>query len=186
MAFRDAADFFDPDLVLSWRGKEYRIPSISAEVGVRCQALISIGKRAAIAIAVASNGADGDADGNADPDLSERDRQVLTDVEEVELYQQILGPVWQQLHDDGAPWALIKHMANTAMAYFTLGEEAAVEAWDPKAPNRETRRAAARNGTAGAGRTRRAGSTNGTSSRRAKSPASASQSPGGPSSPTGT
>lgn len=176
MAFRDLSEFFDPSCRLPWRGKTYVIPPVSAEVGLRCEALLNLAAKAA-------RGAQDDGE---EIDLSDHDRQVLSDAEERDLYSDVLGPVLEELKADGASWPEIKHIAMTAMAYFTLGEEAAVQAWEgPKAPNREQRRAAARTGSAGEGKTRRAASTNGTSSLKEKAPVLASPSPGGPSSPTG-
>jgi hypothetical protein len=175
MAFRDLSEFFDPDLRLPWRGKTYVIPAVSAEVGLRCEALMALGVKAYNA-----------AETGQEVGLSDHDRQVLDDATEAALYRDVLGPVFAELEADGASWPEIKRMAMTALAYFTIGEEAAVAAWEgPKAPNREARRAAARTGTGGGNGTKPRASTNGTSSRKAKVQVSGSRSPGVPSSPAG-
>jgi hypothetical protein len=175
--FRDLAEFLDPDLRLPWNGKTYVIPAIPADVGLRCQALISL---AGSALA---------RDGQGEVKVSERDREVLSDLAERDLFRDVLGTVFDELTADGASWPVVKHMAITAITYFTVDEETALAVWEGQgkapAPNRAGRRAAARTATAAANTTRKRASGNGTSSRVGKVRAVEPRSPGGTSSRTG-
>jgi hypothetical protein len=184
--FKDLADYLDPDLRLPWKGKEYRIAAPSAEVGLRCQQYVTIAKALALRSLEASEGED-----DTPLELSERERQVLSDTDEVVMYRELLGATYAELDADGASWPVIKHMAMTAMTYFTVGEEAAVAAWEgpgkAEPPNRAARRAAAKStGTAAANGTKRRASTSGTRSRTANGqPPAAKPSRGGTSSRAG-
>jgi hypothetical protein len=188
--FKDLADYLDPDLRLPWKGKEYRIAAPSAEVGLRCQQYATIAKALAFRVLEAKEAGEG-GDAAEALELSDRERQVLSDTDEVVMYRELLGATYDELAADGASWPVIKHMAMTAMTYFTVGEEAAVAAWEgpgkAEPPNRAARRAAAKStGTAAANETKRRASTSGTRSRTANGqPPAAKPSRGGTSSRAG-
>ena len=98
--------------------------------------------------------------------------EVLTDTQERDVFAKLLGPVREQLVAAGANWAVVRRFGLTAFVYYTVGEDAAMDAWQGKAPpagNRAQRRAeivkGSRRGSSGSGRkTRSPGSTAGTTS----------------------
>lgn len=105
-----------------------------------------------------------------------------------DLRQMLLGPLYQEMIDDGVSDAAIKRVQLTALADFITGRESAAMTWatggDPKAleqyvidnaPNRASKRS---NAKAAATRTRTRASTSGTKSSPAKSPKQGSPSTG--------
>ena len=171
MAFKDLGDWgsLDP-LRLPLQGKTYTLPPVDSELGPRLQALISFGAEVA----------DGDK-----TTLSAKDRVVLDDFAEMELYQEILGDVYQEMVDDGVPWPALKHAAMTSMFDAVFDRDTAEKYWESlgkaPAPNRAARRSRT---TASASKTTKA-SAAGTTSRR-KLPAKAKATGGRRSSSTGT
>jgi hypothetical protein len=145
---------FDDALELPLKGKVYRIPSPSAEDGLRVQTITTLAARLL-------NGGEA------------IDTEALDDDEERDLFQLSLGPVYGELLKDGRDWAELRHMGLTAMFWITNGVETAQTYWkaagDPSllAPNREARRKAKKSGSAAASKTPRRGSTSGTSAPRA-------------------
>ena len=133
--------------------KTYEIPDVDAKTGIWCQKMLSVG------VAVHQ--------GQQPEKLGQ-----LDDDEERGLYERVLGPVYQEMIDDGIRWRTIKRVGMTAFLWAAGNEEVAERFWetggDPKAlgqtQNRRTRRSGSRkkaNGGAG-GTTPRATSTNGT------------------------
>ncbi|MEU5838773.1 hypothetical protein ABZ820_34630 [Streptomyces diacarni] len=148
--FEAPDELFDEALELPVKGRVYRVPSPSAEDGLRVQ------RMAGVAAQVAAG---------AEP--SESDTKVFSDDDERDLYAMCLGPAYDDMVADGVDWAWIKHAGLTAMMWITADLETAQHYWaaagDPSqaAPNREARRAGrASSGTATS--TRRRGSTSGT------------------------
>ncbi|GAA2895567.1 DUF7426 family protein [Nonomuraea rubra] len=135
--FQDLDEFFDDTLPLPVGGKWYRIPAPDAEVGLLCQRLMH-------ASMAAEQGETVD-----DPKLNELAEVVLSDDEERDLYQRILGPVWHELRTDGVSWPKVQHVGATALVWVAAGKEAAAKIWasggvgEAPAPNRATRRATA-------------------------------------------
>ncbi|MEV4472805.1 hypothetical protein [Nonomuraea sp. NPDC049504] len=135
--FQDLDDFFDDSLRLPVGGKTYVIPAPDAEVGLLCQRLMH-------ASLAAQSGEQVD-----DPKLNELAEVVLNDDEERDLYQRVLGPVWDELVRDGVSWPKVQHVGATAMVWVAAGEDAAAKIWarggagEASAPNRATRRATA-------------------------------------------
>lgn len=156
MAFKDLDEFFDDTLPLPVGNKYYKIPSPPAEIGLWCQRVLVAG------IEIASGEQAG-----AVPEMP----TILGDDEEKDLYRKLLGPVWQELWDDGVSWEKIKHIGQTAFIWVGGSREMAEVFWnsggDPKAPapNRAARRQPASTGTGAAGTTKPASSTSTTRSR---------------------
>ncbi|GAA1327608.1 hypothetical protein GCM10009592_14670 [Brachybacterium rhamnosum] len=94
--------------------------------------------------------------------------QVLSDAEELDLYPDVLGPVYDELLDDGVPFRRLKLAATAAMLWTIHTEDVALDYWaaggKAPAPNREQRRAATTR-TGGANSTKRRASGTGTSTR---------------------
>lgn len=147
-------DFLEEDdqLVLEWKGREYRIEPVSAKVGLRVERIISAAER------------------NARGAAQEGDQeQVLSDSDELDLYPDLLGDVYEQMLDDGVTFIRLKLAATATMMWTVYDEEVALEYWNAggkaPAPNREQRRAKTTR-TGGATSTKRPGSGTGTSTRR--------------------
>ncbi|WP_433355635.1 DUF7426 family protein [Microtetraspora malaysiensis] len=146
--FQDLDEFFDDSLPLPIGGKWYRIPAPDAEVGLLCQRLMHAGMAAEPGEPV------------DDPKLNELASVVLNDDQERDLYQRVLGPVFDELRADGVTWPKIQHVGATATVWVAAGKEAAAKVWaaggvgEAPAPNRATRRAT----TAAAKSTRSRGS----------------------------
>lgn len=156
LVLRDLEEFFDGSLSLPVGGKTYKVPPISATDGLWATALTDLAVK---------------------DKPSESDVATLNDDDERNLYQRMLGPVYDELIADDVAWPVIQRCGRTAFVFFTLGEGPAAKAWEAvgeaPAPNRETRRKASKgSGT----RTRKRVSTAGTRSRK---PAVPEQSDGG-------
>lgn len=174
--FGEVEELLDDALELPVEGKVYRIPSPSAEDGLKIQAFVARFTR------LADSGED-------------TDTEVADDAEEIRLIETCLGPAHEEMVANGVSWSWRRHAGLTAMWWVVSGPEFAERFWkaagDPSrmAPNRETRRAAAKkSGSAAASKTRSRGSTSGTRGRRAtaSSQRAAKTSPGQSSSPSGS
>ncbi|MEV0379809.1 hypothetical protein [Nonomuraea sp. NPDC050643] len=139
--FQDLDEFFDDSLRLPVGGKWYVIPAPDAEVGLLCQRLMHASLAAEQGETV------------EDPKLTELAEIVLNDDEERDLYQRILGPVWDELRADKVTWPRIQHVGATALVWVAAGKDAAAKIWasggagEAPAPNRATRRATAATST---------------------------------------
>lgn len=170
-AFKDLNEFYSPGLILPIGGVQYTIKPPSAVYGLWLQQMVVTGAM----IEQASDDAD----------------RIIEQVETLgpppdgkSVPEIILGDAYQQMQDNGVDLMRIKHCANTALIWITMGEDAAVRYWPTagakhpgKAPNRAGRRQTSKS-TAAAKKTRKAASTSGTSSPMTSSPAPASSSPG--------
>lgn len=175
MAFNDPTD---PDRVLQIpvRGhggkiKKYAIQPLSAELGPAAQALFD----SAIAAKLAEDR--GEKPGEIDVEL-------LSDLMELDFYPQVLGDAYDELIAGGVSWPDVKQLAMVVMTDACVSREAAEALWNGemgKAPNRATRRAAARKATV---RSARPASTAGTT--RTRPVKKASRSRGGGSSSAGS
>ncbi|MBL1100149.1 DUF7426 family protein [Streptomyces coffeae] len=152
--FEALDELFDDALELPIQGKTYRIPSPSAEDGLRVQRITTLAAR------LVQGG-------------EAIDTTLLDDDEERDLLQLCLGPVFEQLREDGVNWSHLRHAGLTAMFWIVSGIDTAEQYWkaagDPSqlAPNRAERRAKAKkNGSAAVSATKRRGSTSGTSGRK--------------------
>ncbi|WP_116051677.1 DUF7426 family protein [Amycolatopsis palatopharyngis] len=172
MAFKDLGDWYEiGGLKLPIRGKTYSLPPISAELGPRLQAVVAFGVDV-------SQGRKGE--------LSDKDKVVLDDMEELDLFKDILHPcneddaecdplpegrcsrdVYQEMTDDGVPWNALKLAAMTSMFDAVFDRQTAEKYWESlgkaPAPNRAGRRSKA---TEPASKTKKA-SAAGTTSRKA-------------------
>lgn len=155
-SFKVLEEFQDDALTLPVRlptGKirEFRIPSPSAEDGLRVQKLMEQGARMA----------------DAGTPL---DTEVLDDAQELDLFQTALGSAYEDLRAAGLDWSRFRHVAMTAVMWITADLATAEKYWeadgDPSraAPNRAARR---QSSSAAASTTKRRGSTSGTSTRKA-------------------
>lgn len=168
--FEALDELFDDALTLpvtarDGKTRDYRIPSPSAEDGLRIQRITVLATR------LMSGGKD-------------LDTEVLNDEEERDLIADALGPADAEMQKDGVDWAWRKHAGLTAVIWITRDLKDAEMYWkaagDPTrlaVPNRETRRAAAKtSGSAAAPKTRKRASSSTTSGPRAgKSAPRASQ-----------
>lgn len=149
MAFKDLGDWYEiGGLKLPIKGKTYSLPPISAELGPRLQALVAFGV---------------DVSQGRKDELSDKDKVVLDDMEELELFQDILHPcntedaecdplpegrcardVYQEMRDDNIPWNALKLAAMTSMFDAVFDRETAEKYWatlgKAPAPNRAERR----------------------------------------------
>jgi hypothetical protein len=155
-AFKVLEEFQDDALTLPVRlpdgsVKELRIPSPSAEDGLKVQTLMEQTAR------LADSGAP-------------MDSEVLDDAQEIDLYRTALGDAYDELLSTGLRWSRFRHVAMTAVMWITAGLETAEKFWesdgDPSrvAPNRAARRAAS---SAAASKTQKRGSSSGTSTHKA-------------------
>ncbi|WP_053913659.1 hypothetical protein [Streptomyces sp. TP-A0875] len=150
MAFNDVSELLDECLSLPIRGRIYTVPAPEAAMGLRTQQLIALAAAAADGQAVTL------------------DDELMSDDEESDFYERLLGSAFDDMVADGVKWPLVKHAAVTSMIWIAQNKDAAERYWnsggDPSrmAPNREARR---RSG--GASSTRSQGSTSGTSTRTA-------------------
>lgn len=163
-AFAALEELLDDALELPIPGRDgkrrtYRIASPSALDGLKIQKLTTIATRLL-------------AGGEA------VDTTLLGDDEEIDLIQMCLGPTDEELQSDGVSWTWRRHAGLTCLFWLTSGKDTAEKYWlsagDPSrmAPNRETRRKAAKKtGSATAKSTPRRGSTSGTSAPKATSSA---------------
>ncbi|MFC7582430.1 hypothetical protein ACFQYP_00470 [Nonomuraea antimicrobica] len=126
-AFKDLDEFFDATLKLPVGGKTYVIPPPSAEVGLLCQRLMQAGLAAHSGRAV-------DAEG-----INELAQVVLDDDQEKDLYQTILGPVWDELLADKVSWPAIQHVGQTALIWVAAGLDAAAQHWESGPGKRKPR-----------------------------------------------
>lgn len=158
--FADLDAVFSPGIRFSIAGRPYTILPPSAEVGLWCQRLA----QAAGVLRAAET----------DAELAAAMEQIgeVPDLPgDLTMPQRVLGPLWQQLADDGVDHARIRFVALTAFAWVIGDEDAARRYWDsggrPEAvaPNRATRRAAATAATGAASMTPSRGSGSGTRSR---------------------
>lgn len=121
--FDDLNDFFDPDLTLPIRGKNYRIQSPNAEDGLRLRRFYINPE------ATSTPGKD---------DYLEEIMKILG-AEWDEDTQEYVGGVWGEMADDGVSWPEMMHAGETAVMYYGLGEAQAKLFWKkdalvPKAP----------------------------------------------------
>lgn len=166
---KELDDFFNPSLLLPINGKEYRVPAVDAETGLRLQNLLSVGLKAA-----------------SGEDITTKDIELVSDDEETDFFTTILGPVYKELVDDGISYKGVQFISSVVFVWTTQSFEVAKEMWRTggKAPeqNREQRRTATRTSTAAATTTRKPASRSTTTTRKATAKAA----PGTKSSPTGT
>lgn len=161
MAFEALDELLDESIRLPLPGRdgtrrEYAIPSPPAEDGLLVERIIGEFRQAARE--------------NTRPDL-----EFLNDDEERDLYRLVLGPAYDEMVENGVPWAWLKHASMTAMVWISTGTQAAENYWatkggrpEPQAPNRATRRASTRKGSSPAAKsTPKRGSQSGTSTPRA-------------------
>ena len=136
MAFRDLADFLVVEpLVLTIRGKEYAFPgSVSGDTWLRFHAMT------AAADEIKKAKADG-----GDPDL---DAVLLSNTQQDELTSEMFGGVEKQMVADGCTSVEFDAVWNTLFAFHLYGRTYAEVVWEnsgePPAPNRKSRRAAAK------------------------------------------
>lgn len=158
-AFKDLDQFLDDTLTLPVGGKNYVIEPVDAVLGLRLQRILEVTEDAQ--------------NDNAD---EEDIKGMVSDAEELDLYPDVLGDVYQQLLDDGVSFTRLRLVAVTAILWNVHGEEIAAEYWaaggKAPEPNRAQRRAK-KTPTGGASSTKRQGSGSGTSTRQKPSASAA-------------
>ncbi|MFJ8146049.1 hypothetical protein ACIQ6R_13345 [Streptomyces sp. NPDC096048] len=153
--FEALGDFLDDYLELpvsvgDGQTRVYRIPSPTAEAGLRVEAITKAAAQLFL--------------GGVAPD-----EELLNDDEERDLFRLVLGPVHDEIAAD-LSWTRFRHVAMTTMVWVLNDRDTAAKYWssggDPSllAPNRETRRQqkSQRSASAAANTTRSRGSTSGT------------------------
>ena len=129
--------------------KLYKINSPSAKDGILIERITNM------AVQLASGGED-------------VNTELLDDEEERDLYKTLLGPVFDEMIEDGVRWVWLRHASLTTLMWVSSGLSVAEQFWgaagDPErmAPNREARRSQQRGGSAAVTSTRGRASTNGT------------------------
>lgn len=159
--FVELDELFDDALELPVLGRDgtkriYRIPSPSAEDGLRIQ------KITAVAVRLVGGG-------------EAPDQDFLDDAEERDLIADALGSAYAEMQADGVDWSWLRHAGLTAVIWISQGQDPALTYWkaagDPSrlsAPNRQARREAAKsNGSAPASTTRKRASGSSTTAPRA-------------------
>jgi hypothetical protein len=129
MAFRDLDDFLVvKPVVLPIRGKDYAFPG---EISARSWLLLQ-----SVAEKLQQAQASG---GEFDPD-----EQTVSDADEADLREELLGGVDEEMVADGLTSAHIKAVFYALIAYHLSGLEAAEAVWNAQgeapAPSREARR----------------------------------------------
>lgn len=153
--FEALADFLDdylelPVLTEGGQKRVYRIPSPTAEAGLRVEAITKAAAQLFL--------------GGAAPG-----EEMLNDDEEKDLFRLVLGPVHDEIAAD-LSWTRFRHVAMTTMVWVLNDRDTAAKFWasggDPSllAPNRAARRQqrSAPSASAAANGTRSRGSTSGT------------------------
>jgi len=112
--FPDLEGVIDPFLPLPIRGKVYRVPAVSAEVGLRCQALVHRALRIKAGVNVDAEGVSA---------------LRLDDDEEREFAESMLGPVFGEMIADGVPWVYVQRAATTTFVWTTADRAKAAEVW---------------------------------------------------------
>lgn len=115
MPFAELDEFWDDTLDIPIRGKVYKIPSPDAETGLWCQQVFEMGVRAESGQKVSA---------------AQTKRLRLDDDEERELYDRVLGPVKQEMIDDGLTWARISAVAQTAIIWIATDRTTAERYWN--------------------------------------------------------
>lgn len=177
--FNAVDEFLDDRMELPYRGKFYAIPPADAELGLECARTWAIAGKVSQALADAAQ-LDGPEQQQKLADIEAQFGKVdLDDEEEHELYRRLLGPVWQELQDDGVPWPVIKHMGVTAYVWACSGMADAMLEWERVKPDptlrpapqdrlpKQTRSTTRKGGGSG---TKRPASTSGTKSPKGKTP----------------
>ena len=156
--------------------KLYKIASPNARDGLQIEKITNI------AIHLANGGED-------------INTEMLDDDEERDLYQMLLGPVYQEMLDDGVQWVWLRHASLTVLMWVSSGLNTAEQFWraagDPErlARNRAERRSKQQGSSAAAKSTRGRASTSGTNRNRGtrgRHPQGTQKSPGGSSSKSGS
>ncbi|OKI47236.1 DUF7426 family protein [Micromonospora sp. CB01531] len=160
MKFDDITQYFDPGLELTVKGKEYRVPLPSAELGLWCRTMM------------AASELDDTATGDQLQATAEQVSKLPPLPGNRTMPEHLLGPVYRQMMTDGVEDPYIEFCAMTVFFWIVGGEAMAERYWrsggrpEARGPdNRASRRAnAQRTGTAGASATPTPASTSGMSS----------------------
>ncbi|CAM3460215.1 hypothetical protein [Stackebrandtia soli] len=96
-------------------GQTYRVYEPDAALGATVVRLMEIGARAAKAVKAGKPVAVDDA--------------VLSDVEERDLAERLIGDAWDDLMSDGVLWSDVQRVLRTVMAWIAGGLDAAEQVW---------------------------------------------------------
>lgn len=157
MGFKDLDDVFDSAMPLPIGGKVYKIRSTDAQTGLWLQSVTQIASRRMDV-----------PDGEEPPELTDREiaSLELDDDEEVDFMERMLGPVLQELLDDGVEWEKIKLVGQTATIRAMSGDEAAEEFWNNGGLNPKGRKQPADHKSKGSGKSAQRASTGSTKARK--------------------
>jgi len=160
MALKDLQDVLNDTHKLPIRGKVYEVESISAELGLRFQALMEVAAEAKKA-----------SDAGAEYSPSADDEEVLNDAAEKDLYREALGPAHDLMMADGVKFAQLKLSALYVIFHAVYGDTFAAAYWasggKAPAPNRAARRTETRTRTGAENSTQKRASRSGTTTRKA-------------------
>jgi hypothetical protein len=156
---RDLAEFFDPTLKLPIAGKVYVVQPPDAKTGIHVQRLMTTGMLAA---------------SGGEVSQSQLDELELDDADEINLYQKLLGAVYDEMLADGHPWPYVKHAGVTAFMWVAYGKDSAEQFWESAAGEAKRPEPQDRKATASNNRSRRAGSRDGSTAPRKRTTTSAS------------
>lgn len=154
MALKDLRTILKEGHELPIGGKTYTVPLVSAQTGLKFQAFVNIAGKAQ--------------KGGDDYKPTNEDELVLTDVQELDLFKDVLhSGLLEQMIEDGLRFEEIKMAAMYALLYAIAGEEKADAYWGAAgkapAPNRAARRTGTRTSTGAGTTTRKRASRTGTS-----------------------
>ncbi|MBY4571253.1 hypothetical protein ACN95_14630 [Gordonia sihwensis] len=136
-AFADLADFHDPDLYLTIRGKEYRIPQPNASVGLKIrQAFMSkvISDATELEFIADILGAHWEPDVQTVTVLDPMTGEPVLDADgnpvvEEQDHGTWVGGVWSQMDADGVGWEELMHAGRTALIDVGMGRLTAETHW---------------------------------------------------------
>jgi hypothetical protein len=174
--FQALDELLDGNLELPVGRKVYVIEAPSAETGLYCQRYVAAMKNAATTSVKLQKqlaaAAGDDADDQAMADLIDDDAiELLSDHDEAQMYQRVLGDTYQQLIDDKVSWPTMKRVALTAFWWIVAGDERAEQFWkNGEAAGKALSPTKTSRNTGGGTSTRRRASTTTTKSRTKSSP----------------
>lgn len=121
MTVKDLTRYLPGDLVLPYKGKEYRVPPPNREVGLQLTAINAMG----VAAYQSSLESCPTCGRSGAVEVPEETREVVAALEHVSLGELSLGPAFAELEADKVPAAHVDQFALYALYFWTLGEETA-------------------------------------------------------------
>lgn len=122
MPVKDLSAYLAPNLELPWNGRTFVVPPPTKDVGLKLAAVNAAGVAAFMSMSdqCPTCGRSG-----APEELPERTKELLAQVENMDLGELSLGPAYREMVDAGVPAPDLAMFEVYALYYWTLGEEAA-------------------------------------------------------------